>query len=92
MILKARELSHHLVGKKKNVEFSKPVYVAERDDSYLLREKIIDISYTDWKKLGFSKGTLHYMKQNTMDNKPFTLNAHVRERLESWECIEEVIP
>ena len=32
----------------------------------------------------FSKGTLHYMKQNAMGDKPFTLNAHVRERLESW--------
>ena len=30
------------------------------------------------------KGTLHYMKDNAKDNKPFTLNAHVRERVEMW--------
>ncbi|WP_268865974.1 hypothetical protein [Methanolobus vulcani] len=40
--------------------------------------------YTEWKKMGFSKGTLHCMKQNAMSDKPFALNAHVRERLEGW--------
>ncbi|WYM91445.1 hypothetical protein V7O66_06645 [Methanolobus sp. ZRKC3] len=33
---------------------------------------------------GFLKGTLHYMKQNAKSDKPFTLNAHVRERLDKW--------
>ncbi|WP_440952327.1 hypothetical protein [Methanococcoides sp. FTZ1] len=61
--------------------------VGDRDDSDLLRKKIIDMSYTEWKKMGFSKGTLHYMKQNAKADKPFSLNAHVKERLESWgEC------
>lgn len=64
------------------MEFSKPVYVAERDDSDLLRKKIIGISYTDWKKRGFLKGTLHYIKQNAKIEKTFTLNAHVMERVE----------
>jgi len=35
--------------------------------------------------MGFSKGTLHYMKKNAAGNKPFTLNKHVRERLDQWE-------
>ncbi|OPY19623.1 MAG: hypothetical protein A4E23_01166 [Methanomethylovorans sp. PtaU1.Bin073] len=30
--------------------------------------------------MGFSKGTLHYLEQNAKGDKPFTLNAHVRER------------
>jgi len=42
------------------------------------------MSYTEWKKMGFSKGTLHYMKLNARADKPFTLNAQVRERLEMW--------
>ncbi len=33
----------------------------------------------------FSKGTLHYMKQNARRDKPFTLNAHVKERLKTWD-------
>jgi len=48
-------------------------------------KKILDLPYAEWKKIIFSKGTLHYMKQNAMSEKPFTLNAHVRERLEMWE-------
>lgn len=32
----------------------------------------------------FSKDALHYMKKNAKADKPFTLNAHVRERLEMW--------
>ncbi len=47
-------------------------------------EKIPSISYSYWKKMGFSKGTLHYMKQNAESEKPFSLNAHVRNRLEIW--------
>lgn len=38
-----------------------------------------------WKKLGFSKGTLHYMKQNAKSDKSFTLNSHVLERVKAWE-------
>ncbi|WP_440953770.1 CRISPR-associated endonuclease Cas1 [Methanococcoides sp. FTZ1] len=87
LLLKARELNCNVVGKRKTIEFSKPVFVAERDDSDLLRKKIIDMPYTEWKKMGFSKGTLHYMKQNAMSGKSFSLNAHVRERLEGWRLI-----
>jgi CRISPR-associated protein Cas1 len=49
------------------------------------------LSYTEWKKMGFSKGTLHYMKQNAMSEKPFTLNAHVRERLEKWDQTASIV-
>ena len=84
LLLKAKELSHHLVGKRKTVEFVKPVYEIERHDSDEIRKKILDISYTNWKKQGFSKGTLHQLKQKVKANESFTLNKHVRERLENW--------
>jgi len=35
--------------------------------------------------MGFSKGTLHCMKKNAKADKPFSLNSHVRERLDKWE-------
>ncbi|TQD27917.1 CRISPR-associated endonuclease Cas1 [Methanolobus vulcani] len=85
LFLKTRELAQYLVGKRQNVDFIKPRYEAKRQDSNDIRQKILSISYSDWKKLGFSKGTLHYMKKNAKADKPFTLNAHVRERLELWE-------
>lgn len=85
LLLKARELAQYLVGKRKTIEFSKPAYVGKRDDTDILRKKILAIGYAEWKEIGFSKGTLHYMKKNAKADKPFTLNAHVKERLEMWE-------
>ncbi len=37
--------------------------------------------WIEMKRMGFSKGTLHYMEQNAMSDKSFTLNAHVKARL-----------
>ncbi|WP_321418427.1 CRISPR-associated endonuclease Cas1 [uncultured Methanomethylovorans sp.] len=84
LLLKTRELVQYLVEKRKAIDFSKPEFTIDRQDSDDIRQKILNISYTEWKNMGFSKGTLHYMKQNAKADKPFTLNAHVRERLEVW--------
>ena len=62
-LLKARELSQYLVGKRKTIDFQKPDYVVRRHDSNDIRKKILEISYAGWKKQGFSKGTLHRLKQ-----------------------------
>lgn len=83
-MLKTRELDQFLSGKKRKLDFTNPSYKIERQDTDEIRKKILSISYSEWKKMGFSKGTLHYMKQNAKGDKPFTLNAHVRERLEMW--------
>ena len=84
MLLKTRELVQYLVEKTKAIDFSKPEFTIHRQDSEDIRQKILSISYTEWKNMGFSKGTLYYMKQNAKTDKPFTLNAHVRDRLEMW--------
>jgi len=84
LLLKTREFTQYLVEKRKSIDFSKPEFTIDRQDSDDIRQKILSISYTDWKNMGFSKGTLHYMKKNAKADKPFTLNAHVRERLEMW--------
>lgn len=65
-----RPLSYKQKGK---LDFVKPEYEIERIDSYDRRQKILNIFYVDWKKLGFSKETVHYMKQNAKSDKPFTL-------------------
>ena len=87
LLLKTRELAQYLVEKKKTVDFCKPEYTIARLDSEDIRQKILNISYTDWENMGFSKGTLHYMKKNAEADKPFTLNSHVKERLEMWETV-----
>jgi CRISPR-associated protein Cas1 len=85
ILLKTRELTHYLIRKKKSLNFKSPMYQIDRQDSDDTRKKIISISYAQWKKQSFSKGTLHYMKKNAESDKPFTLNNHVRERLNQWE-------
>ena len=81
-MLKSRELAHYLIGKRKTLDFVKPVYQVERADSDGIRQNILDIPYSEWEMMGFSKGTLHSMKQNAKSGKAFCLNVHVRERLE----------
>ena len=48
-----------------------------------LREFIQNISYSDWGKLGYSKGTLHNLKQNAKSGSPITMNNRVRERIKN---------
>ena len=86
IFLKARELAHYLISKKKSLDLASPEYKIERQDSDEIRKKILSIPYSEWKKRGFSKGGLNYMKKNAESEKPFTLNKHVRERLDQWIC------
>lgn len=78
-----------MLRQKKDIDFSKPAYAIEGQDSDDIRQKILSISYTDWENMGFSKGTMYYMKKNAESDKPFTLNVHVRERLEVREETSE---
>jgi len=80
--VKAQELSNYLVSKQKGIDLGSPEPFLERVDNIELRNKIMNISYTEWKKMGFSKGTLHYMKQNAKADKPFTLNKHIKNRID----------
>lgn len=83
ILLKARELAQFLVGKRRKLDFTRPHEPLARIDTAEIRQKIIGISYTEWEKLGFSRGSLHYMKKNARSDKPFSLNKHVLERLAS---------
>ena len=78
-----------MIKKKRNVQhfIINLTVVYFYDAIYDIRQKILNISYVDWKKLGFSKGTLHYMKQNAKSDKPFTLNSQVLERVNKWEAL-----
>jgi CRISP-associated protein Cas1 len=80
--LKAQELSNYLVNKLKKIDFHLPEPSLERVDNREIRDKILNLSYSEWEKMGYSKGNLHYMKQNAKANKPFALNQHIRDRLD----------
>ena len=75
---KATELSHFLQGKKKQINFSTPEATINRTDSEEIRKKILAISYAEWERKGYSRGTLHYMKTNAKKNETFKLNKHTK--------------
>ena len=56
-----------------------------RQDADDIRKKILSIPYVEWKRRGFSKGTLHHMKKNAERDQPFSLNKHVMTRLDQWD-------
>ena len=80
---KAYELGQFIIGKRKSLDFSEPEPILERHDSDDMRKKILDMSYTEWERMGFSKGTLHYLKKNAGKERPFMVYGKVRDKLEA---------
>ena len=81
--LKAQELANYLIGKRKDVDFSTPTYKLDRIDNKELRDKILSITYAEWKELGYSKGSLHQLKQKAKSKKPFKLYGKLKEKVEN---------
>jgi CRISPR-associated protein Cas1 len=81
IVEKAHDLSQYLTGKAKTIDFSNPSPQLARDDSDAIRQQIKKISYSTWEKNGYSKGTLHYLKNNAKQDKPFKIYDKVIEKL-----------
>ena len=60
-------MSNYLAEKRKRFDLSKPEVKLVNVDDKELRDKILNMSYTEWKKMGRSKGTLHYMKKKVKE-------------------------
>jgi CRISPR-associated protein Cas1 len=72
-----------MLGKRKDIDFCTSSYKLDRIDNKELRDKILSITYAEWKKLGYSKGMLHQLKQKAKSNKPFYLQKRVKAKLEN---------
>lgn len=84
LIEQTRELAHYVSGKRGILNLSEPYFEIERDDTEEIRKIISKINYVKWKKLGFSKGTLHPLKQKVKEGKSFYLTQEVKDRLIKW--------
>lgn len=82
---KATELAHYLLGKINKLDFSDAKMELDRADSAEIRDKISNISYAQWKKLGYSKGSLHYLKKNVKSDKPFKIYEPIMEKISDIE-------
>ncbi len=81
IFLKARELAHYLLSKKSIIDFSSPHVELERKDSSELRQKILNLSYSQARNLGIGKGALHYLKKNARSEKPFKVYNKIKSKI-----------
>jgi CRISPR-associated protein Cas1 len=58
-----------LLGKRKMIDFFTSAQDLERIDSDWIQQIILSIPYSEWEQREYSKGTLHYLKQNAMSGK-----------------------
>lgn len=54
-----------------------------------MRKKILDISYAELERMGFSKGTLNYIMRNTKADMPFKIYGKLREKLDGVMLCKE---
>ena len=81
ILFKTRELAQYLIGKRKSIDFNISSINLERIDNHELRQKILKLSYSEAKKLGIGKGSLHYLKKNAESDKPFKVYNKIKKRL-----------
>ncbi|MFW3145560.1 MAG: CRISPR-associated endonuclease Cas1 [Thermoplasmatota archaeon] len=81
--IKVQEFSHYIMNNRKSLDFSIPAPFMEAVDNKELRDKILNITYADWKKKGYSPGSLHYLKKIAESNMPLKLNQITIEKLDS---------
>lgn len=85
IVQKTHELAEYLTGKRKNIDFTTPRPELKRTDTDKIRKTILNISYTEWQRMGFSKGTLYYLKKNARNSEPFKIYKSVRKKLKKIE-------
>ncbi|MEK6909339.1 MAG: CRISPR-associated endonuclease Cas1 [Nanoarchaeota archaeon] len=81
LVEQTRELAHFILGKVSSCKLHEPLFDLNRDDTHEVREIIKGVSYKKWKDLGYSKATLHDLKHKVKEDKAFSLNKSVEEKL-----------
>jgi len=82
ILRKCQELARHLLGKGARFDLMSPRPVLERSDRRELREKILALSHSEARKLGIGKSTLHYLRRNARNRRPFSVYRKVRKRIQ----------
>ena len=85
------ELSKHITGKKKSLEFKIPDIVISRNDSNEMRNKIIAIDPYKRKELKINKSTLWYQQKRIKEGKTIKIYNKTKLRIESGQDIKTKI-
>ena len=78
-----RSFSHYISDKKKTFDFDIPKLEIQRDDTALLRKKILAMTSDQRKKLGINKSTLWYMKKNITNEKSVKIYGKILSKLDN---------
>jgi len=81
ILKKTQELARFLLGKSKQIDFIEPSPSLQRSDTRDLRNGILEMTQAKARKLGMGKSTLHYLRRNASDDKPFKIYEKVVQRL-----------
>jgi CRISPR-associated protein Cas1 len=76
-----RGLANYLMDKQAVLEFDLPEIQVKRNDESELRDRILNMSPAEYKKLGLRRNTLHYMKKNIRDGKKIKIYDKIMDKL-----------
>ena len=79
--LKVQEFARYLVGKSAGFDLKSPSPVLERSDSKELREGILSLSPSEARRLDIGKSTVHHLKKQARDRKPFKIYKPVMKKV-----------
>jgi CRISPR-associated protein Cas1 len=80
--LGVRKLVRYIQGDSRTIDFSCPFAVDDSNADAELRERLLNLSVEDRKRLGISKTTYFYIRKSALEGKPLRLYAKVRDRLQ----------
>ena len=76
-----QQLANFIVDKKKEFNFDIPKIKLNRNNNVELREKILNITENDRKRLGINKSTLWYVKKNLQSKSKMNIYSKILEKL-----------
>jgi len=79
--LKVQEFARYLVGRSDSFDLKSSAPILKRSDTRDLRKRILSFLASEARKLGLGKSTVHYLKKNARDRKPFKIYRPVLEKL-----------
>ena len=79
--LKAQELANYLLGRRTELDFTQPFPILSRDDTALVRERILSMTAAEARRSEIGKSTLWYLKERAGKDRPFKIHRSVRNRI-----------
>jgi hypothetical protein len=81
ILSKTQELAHFLLDESRQIDFIEPRPSLARSDSQGFRERILELTQSEARKLGIGKSTLHYLRRNAVGGHPLKVHGKTLERL-----------